>query len=63
MRNPPLQTIHKLIQDRYCEAKTVFWAGSVSKSQGTDTSDLDLVVIYEELANFAVRYWNSMQFI
>jgi N-acetylglutamate synthase-like GNAT family acetyltransferase len=51
MRNSPLQTIQKLIQERYQGAKTVFWAGSVSKSQGTDTSDLDLVVIYEELAN------------
>ena len=44
-----LQTIHKLIKDSYKDAKAVFWAGSVSQNQGTDSSDLDLVIVFESL--------------
>lgn len=51
MRNDPLQTIRKLVRERYSGAKTVFWAGSVSKNQGTSASDLDLIVVYENLPN------------
>jgi ribosomal protein S18 acetylase RimI-like enzyme len=51
MRNDPLLTINKLLAERYTEAKAVFWAGSVSKNQGTATSDLDLVIIYDHLPN------------
>jgi RimJ/RimL family protein N-acetyltransferase len=49
-RNEPLPTIQKLIKERYPDAKAVFWAGSVSEDRGTSTSDLDLVIIFEELA-------------
>ncbi len=51
MRNQPLQTIQKLVQERYPQTKAVFWAGSVSKNQGTSASDLDLIVVYEKLPN------------
>lgn len=51
MRNPPLQTIQKLIQERYSEAKAVFWGGSVAKDLGTQRSDLDLIIVYEQLPN------------
>lgn len=51
MKNDPLQTIKKLVAERYRDAKAVFWAGSVSNNQGTPASDLDLVVVYEQLPN------------
>jgi len=50
-RNEPLATIQKLIKERYVEAKAVFWAGSVSEGLGTSASDLDLVIVFEEVAH------------
>lgn len=51
MRNEPLSTIQKLIKERYVDAKAIFWAGSVAANQGTDSSDLDLVIVFESLPN------------
>ena len=51
MRNEPLSTIQKLIKERYVDAKAAFWAGSVAANQGTDSSDLDLVIVFESLPN------------
>ncbi|WP_323738759.1 GNAT family N-acetyltransferase [Candidatus Trichorickettsia mobilis] len=51
MRNEPLATIQKLIKERYVDAKAVFWAGSVAANQGTNASDLDLVIVYESMPN------------
>jgi predicted nucleotidyltransferase len=51
MRNDALPTIQKLIKERYEDAKAVFWAGSVAANQGTDSSDLDLVIVFESLPN------------
>jgi RimJ/RimL family protein N-acetyltransferase len=50
-RNDPLATVQKLIKERYVEAKAVFWAGSVSEGRGTSASDLDLVIVFEEVAH------------
>lgn len=36
-------------KQRYPEAKVVFLAGSLVRGEGTSTSDLDLVVVYESL--------------
>jgi len=68
MRNEPLPTIQKLIQERYQEAKAVFWAGSVSQNQGTSASDLDLVIVYEKIPNayreaFIYQEWPIDAFI
>jgi predicted nucleotidyltransferase len=49
--NDALLTIQKLIKERYENAKAVFWAGSVAANQGTDLSDLDLVIVFESLPN------------
>lgn len=49
MSKKPRDTIVKLINERYKDAKTIFWAGSVSKDQGTDASDLDLIIIYDKV--------------
>ena len=51
LRNDPLPTIQKLIKERYPDAKAIFWAGSVSVNQGTSASDLDLVIVFEEVAH------------
>ena len=50
-RADPLHTIKKLIKERYPDAKAVFWAGSVSKNQGTSASDLDLVIVFDTVPN------------
>lgn len=49
MKNDPLNTIKKLIKERYSEAKVVFWGGSIAKAEISKNSDLDLVIIYEQL--------------
>jgi predicted nucleotidyltransferase len=36
---------------KYPEAKVIFLAGSIIRGEGTKTSDLDLVVLYENLPN------------
>ena len=51
MRHDPLATIQKLIKERYIQAKAVFWGGSVAANQGTSASDLDLVIVFEEVAH------------
>lgn len=51
LRNDPLPTIQKLIKERYVQAKAIFWAGSVSEGRGTSASDLDLVIVFEEVAH------------
>lgn len=50
-RNDPLPTIQKLIKERYMQAKAIFWAGSVSEGRGTSASDLDLIIVFEEVAH------------
>ena len=42
-----MRSIKQLINERYHEAKAVFWGGSVSQKIGTKHSDLDLVIIFE----------------
>ncbi len=51
MRKNPLDVIKKLINERYQDAKAIFWAGSVSKGQGNEASDLDLMIFYERIHN------------
>lgn len=41
--------IEKLRNECYPNAKAIFWAGSTAKNQATSTSDVDLVIIFEEL--------------
>ncbi|MFM8490645.1 MAG: GNAT family N-acetyltransferase [Candidatus Methylopumilus sp.] len=50
LRNDPLPTIEKLIKERYVHAKAIFWAGSVSENRGTSASDLDIVIVFEEVS-------------
>lgn len=46
MRNDPLQSISKLVKDRYKDAKAVFWGGSLAQNRGTESSDLDLIIVF-----------------
>jgi hypothetical protein len=43
------EIILKLKNERYPDAKTIFWAGSLSKSPDNVGSDLDLIIIYKKL--------------
>jgi hypothetical protein len=51
MKADPFLSVKKLILERYKDAKAVFWAGSVSRGQGTAGSDLDLIVVFESIPN------------
>ncbi len=51
MRRDPKEIIKELIAKKYPSAKAVFWGGSVSKNQGTEASDLDLVIVFKSLPN------------
>lgn len=48
-RADPKETIEDLRRLRFPEAVAVFLAGSVMRGQGTETSDLDVVVLYPSL--------------
>jgi hypothetical protein len=39
----------KLYTRRYSDAKVIFLAGSIVRGEGTSTSDLDLIIVYEKL--------------
>lgn len=43
--------ITRLHREKYPDANVIFLAGSVVRGEGTKTSDLDLVVLYESLPN------------
>lgn len=51
MKAIPEDLIHKLHMTLYAKAKVIFWSGSVSRNAGTETSDLDLVVIFDRVSN------------
>jgi hypothetical protein len=48
-RPQPLRVIQTLVSERYSSAKAVFWAGSVSEGHWTKMSDLDLVIIFDNV--------------
>ncbi len=43
--------VGKLHKEKYPDAKVIFLAGSLMRGEGTSTSDLDIVVVYKNLAN------------
>ena len=50
MNKPPFQeTAQKIFTTRYSDAAVMFLAGSVVRGEGTKTSDLDLVVVFDHL--------------
>jgi len=48
-RADPLATASEIVARRYEGAAVTFLAGSVMRGEGTATSDLDLVVVYERI--------------
>jgi hypothetical protein len=54
--------------ERYPESKVIFLAGSLVRGEGTETSDLDLVVVHEKLPrafreSFHFRHWPVEAFV
>ncbi len=45
------KTTQKIFETRYSKAQVIFLAGSIVRGEATQTSDLDLVVIFEKLPN------------
>lgn len=51
LRKKAIATAKKIHLKKYPQAKVIFLAGSIIRDEGTKTSDLDLVVLYENLPN------------
>ena len=49
MRSEPAQVTQKLFDNRYSDASLIFLAGSIIRGEATPFSDLDLVVIFDQL--------------
>jgi predicted nucleotidyltransferase len=47
----PIEAARGIFRERYEGARILFLAGSVVRGDGTPTSDLDIVVVYERLPN------------
>jgi predicted nucleotidyltransferase len=50
-RVSPLEAARGVLGERYAGARVLFLAGSVMRGDATPTSDLDVVVVFEELAD------------
>ncbi|EKU99431.1 hypothetical protein Lepto7375DRAFT_1473 [Leptolyngbya sp. PCC 7375] len=59
MRDELIAIATKIQQDRYPDADVIFLAGSVIRGEGAATSDLDLVVVFQQLP---AAYRESFQF-
>ncbi len=44
-----LELAHRIYKERFIEAKAFILAGSIVRGESTPTSDLDIVIIYEDL--------------
>lgn len=49
MKKSPEETAQKIVADKFSDAEVVFLAGSVMRGEGTEFSDLDMVVVYKKL--------------
>lgn len=49
MKKAPQAVAAEIVAAKYPESRVVFLAGSVMRGEGTETSDLDLVVIFDRL--------------
>lgn len=45
----PEETALKIYREKFSDAKVIFLAGSVMRGEGTDFSDLDIVIVYESI--------------
>lgn len=50
-RVSPLEAARGIWRERYAGARVLFLAGSVMRGEATQTSDLDVVVVFDELAD------------
>lgn len=48
-RIEPAEAAHKIYRERYSGAHVMFLAGSVLRGEGTPSSDLDIVVVFDRL--------------
>jgi len=67
-RIEPEQAAVEFFRERYHGARVLFLAGSVLRGEGTPTSDLDVVVVYDQLPNpyreaFVHRGWPVEAFV
>ncbi len=65
----PKKAITDLYENKYSNAKAIFWAGSVATGSGyTNRSDLDIIVVFEKIENayreaFSHEGWKIDAFI
>jgi nucleotidyltransferase-like protein len=67
-KKDPRATAAEILAQKYPEARVAFLAGSVIRGEDTDTSDLDLVVIYDTLPqayreSFVFGGWPTEAFV
>lgn len=67
-RPQPVEIAHALFTERYSGARVIFFAGSVVRGEGTPGSDLDLVVVYDQLPlayreSYIYRAWPVEAFV
>jgi hypothetical protein len=67
-RPDPTAAAQEILVQRFAGADVVFLCGSVTRGEGTETSDLDLVVVYERLEaahreTFMHRGWPVEAFV
>ena len=67
-RISPVEAALEIFRTRHENARVIFLAGSVMRGEGTPSSDLDLVVVYESLplayrASFMHRGWPVETFV
>jgi hypothetical protein len=46
-----MAAISRIVAARHPQATAAYWAGSLSRGEGTATSDIDLVIVHERLPN------------
>ena len=67
-RTGPVEAARRIWRERYAEARVLFLAGSVLRGEATPASDLDLVVVYEQLPHayreaFVYEGWPVESFV
>ncbi len=50
-KSDPREVVEQLYKKHYAHAQAGYWGGSVAKGEGTEHSDLDVVVVFDHLPN------------
>ena len=62
------ELVKEIYETRYPQSQLIFFAGSIVRGEGTSASDLDLVVVFDQLPNayresFIYKDWPVEAFV